>query len=83
MILRANLQEKPWSDPAQLNDEQTEELIQDMIDGLNNNPEVSANWTVAGNTVVTCARQRLNGEELPIFFVCTIRKCLEVADDCS
>jgi len=81
MILRESLKEVPWNDMTQLNDEQTEELIQDMITSLNENPRVNANWTITGNTVVTCARQRLNGEDLPIFFVCTIRKCLQAKDD--
>jgi len=76
MITRGDLQEKPWTDALQLNEEQTEELIQDLINSLNKQPEISATWTCSGDTLVATARQRLDGRESPIFFVCKIRKCL-------
>jgi tRNA(Phe) wybutosine-synthesizing methylase Tyw3 len=77
MIHREYLEEKPWNEPAQLTDHQTEELILDLIEKLNKFPEMSAHWTCSGDTLVATARQRLNGKELPIFFICTIRKCLQ------
>ena len=80
MILRENLEEKPWNEPAQLSEEQTEELIQDLIEGLNNHPNADATWTCAGNTLVATTRQRLNDEDYPIFFICTIRKRLVAKD---
>jgi len=81
MLLRGNLEENPWDDPAQLTNEQTEELIQDLIDKLNKFPETNARWTCSGDTLVATARQRLNHHEVPIFFICTIRKCLMAKDE--
>jgi hypothetical protein len=75
MITRENLEEKPWNG-LQLNEKQTEELIHDLINGLNKLPETSATWTCSGDTLVATARQRLDGKESPIFFICKIRKCL-------
>jgi len=75
MITRENLEEKPWTDAVPLNEKQTEELIQDLINDLNNFPETNATWTCSGNTLVATARQRLDGEESPIFFICKIEKC--------
>ena len=79
MITRENLEETPWAG-LQLNEKQTEELIQDLINGLNKFTETSATWTCSGDTLVATARQRLDGEESPIFFICTIRKCLMAKD---
>jgi hypothetical protein len=75
MITRENLEETPWAG-LQLNEKQTEELIQDLINGLNKFPETSATWTCSGDTLVATSRQRLDGEESPIFFICKIQKCL-------
>ena len=75
MITRENLEEKPWAG-LQLNEKQTEELIQDLINGLNKFPETNATWTCSGDTLVATARQRLDGQESPIFFICKIQKCL-------
>jgi hypothetical protein len=81
VIVRENLEEKPWADPAQLTDDQTEELIQDLIESLNKNQEMNATWTCAGDTLVATARQRLDSHESPIFFICTIRKCLMTKEE--
>jgi len=51
MITRDNLEETPWAG-LQLNEKQTEELIQDLINGLNRFPETSATWTCSGDTLV-------------------------------
>jgi hypothetical protein len=75
MITRENLEEKPWNG-LQLNEKQTEELIHDLINCLNKSPETSDTWTCSGDTLVATSRQRLDGQEAPIFFICKIRKCL-------
>ena len=80
MIHREDLEEKPWNEPAKLTDGQTEELILDLIEKLNKFPEMSAHWTCSGDTLVATARQRLDGKQLPIFFICTIRKCIQAKD---
>jgi len=74
-LARDNLKEKPWN-PLQLTDGQTEELVRGLIDSLNKYPEMNFTWTCSGDTLIAVDRQRLNGHEVPIFFVCTIRKCL-------
>jgi hypothetical protein len=75
MITRENLEEKLWNG-VRLNEKQTEELIQDLISGLNRFPEASDTWTCSGDTLVATSRQRLDGQESPIFFICKIQKCL-------
>ena len=73
--------ENPWDNPAQPTDDQAEELIRDLIDGLNKFPETNAKWACCGDTLVATARQRLNLLEVPVFFICTIRKCLMARDE--
>lgn len=78
-ISRKDLEEKPWKDPQQLSHNQVEEeLLCPLIEKLNRYQELNLGWTCSGDTLVACQRQRLeDGEELPIFFICTIRKCLQ------
>ena len=49
MLLRGNLVENPWDNPAQLTDDQAEELIRDLIDGLNKYPETNAKFVLFEN----------------------------------
>ena len=68
----------PWNNAVQLSDDQVEEeLLLPMIEAENNHREIEGDWTCAGNTLVAWRRQRLGENEVPIFFICTIRKCLQ------
>lgn len=79
MISRKDLEEKPWKDPHQFSDDQVEEeLLLPLIEKLNRYQELDLDWTCSGDTLVATQRQRHeDGGELPIFFICTIRKCLQ------
>jgi hypothetical protein len=75
-LVRENLEEKTWNDPAQLSEGQIEELIQGLIDELNQYPDINATWTCSGDTLVAAHIGGVNSHESPVFFVGTIRKFL-------
>jgi hypothetical protein len=81
-VISKDLKEKPWKDVLHLSDSQVEEeLLLPMIEKFNKHPELYSAWTCCGDTLVAAQRHLIDGKQLPIFFICTIRKFIEAKEE--